>query len=206
MPKKPTKDFGYVSFSPDGRVKKEIFRLPDSKAAQELEVARRFASLLGPDESGKYEVVPLPENDHDFVLQERGTSIKMTVQLAEIVARDYLVRLTEDQYRNGTPGFTKYVVDDGTYCGVDVEKRDSILTERIKQKLARHYQKPDGSLWLVLWSLNSDFTFVYCSGGKFHKAPAIIMAERYIGTAGSHPFDAIWFFNPLLAPYRLLSR
>lgn len=205
MVKKPTKDFGYIAFGKDGTVRKEMRRLPDNKADQELRIAGEFASMLATDNLGRYEVVPLPENDHDFVLRCIETSDAIVVQLTEVVSRDYLVPLTENQYRNGDPNFDEYVLE-GEIYGVDRQRKDLVLVEKIKAKIAKCYQKTDGSLWLVIWSLNADFEFVFFSSGKQQRSPAIIAAEKYIEDFGIGPFDSVWFFNPLFRPYQLLSK
>ena len=81
-PKKPTQSYGYLSFSKDGKVSKNMFSLSNDKDTQEYRVAEQFCEHLihSGQLSADAEIVKLPEADHDFIIKNIPNSLK-TVNL-----------------------------------------------------------------------------------------------------------------------------
>jgi len=89
-PRKPTEPFGHVAFSKNGSVTKKMQKLSGDKESQESEVIGYFLSGIK-KALPELEIVSfekLPEADQDFLLQTKVGPI--TIQLTEIVERDYL--------------------------------------------------------------------------------------------------------------------
>jgi hypothetical protein len=200
MPRKPNQSYGYIAFGKDGTVKKNVSDLSTEKARQEEEVARMFADFLSEIEGQEVTCDPLPEDGHDFALVLEGGRIE--VQLTEVAPAEYQTLVTSKQEE---ARFTEFVSGSGgRLYGIDVEKRDRLITERIQMKQDKHYQKPrEGGLWLCIFS--SDIALipeVWHSGGST-KAKAIRFAEEYCEKNRAEPFDAVWFQPLGLRPYRI---
>ena len=108
--RKPTEPFGYIAFGRDGSVRKHVEILSDQKAEQEIEVGQRFAAGLRQKFGKEFDVHPLEEDGHDFILRSADGNA-VIVQATEIVWRDYLRPLAVDDYVHGRHSFTEFVCE-----------------------------------------------------------------------------------------------
>ena len=201
MPKKPTEDFGYIAFSKSGRVQKVMHRLPDDKPNQELSVGKLFAEQLSKQYDQQCHVEPIEERGHDFLLIfSDGKTVE--VQATEIAAVEYLTLLNHDEYIEGKTGFQHFEMGANQQMfGIDVAKKENALVRQIQKKIDRHYAKPESrELWLLVWTVRSDFHFQHAADGALHLSDAGMGAVNYLVENGSGVFDQIWFFNLLLRP------
>jgi hypothetical protein len=74
-PRKPTKPYGHIAFSKNGKVRKNMFQLSHDKEEQEEGVIEHFLNDL-PTKSNEFNILDykqLPEADQDFVIHtEKG--------------------------------------------------------------------------------------------------------------------------------------
>lgn len=186
MPKKPTNEFGVMSFSKTGSVEKITHRLPDDKQGQEAAVAQRWAEQLGERTEKKYTVKMLEENDHDFELYEDGL-LKFVVQMVEVTRHDFCKQLTQEEYDSSRFTEVIYISPEERY-GVDQVKSFTLITEKIRRKQEKHYAKPGvGEFVLLIWSV---WYGVHFTGDD--KTGRISNAENYLAENGMAPFDAVW--------------
>lgn len=202
MHKKPTQPFGYIAFGKDGTVRKHIETLAPIKEEQEAAVACKFAAGMSEMTRLTYVATPLKENDHDFLL--RIGEREIIVQATEIVGRDYLRPISTEEHDSGKDAFSELVYEGRSRIfGVDNLARDSVLTDRIRNKHAKHYSKGSTPLWLLVWTVRSDFRSFWCEGGKFREAHGITSARTYLAASGSAPFEEIWLLQLPFRPRRI---
>jgi hypothetical protein len=202
VPTKPTQPFGYIAFGKDGTCRKHIETLTNVKSEQEAEIGHRLANALGIMTGKSVSVQSCEENDHDFLLQLGDHQV--LVQAVEIVERDYLRKLSEDEFVNGSSAFRSFVcLGRDKMFGVDEQRNREVILDRIKRNLAKRYAKPEMPLWLLIWTVCADFFPFYSEAGHERVSDGVIDARRWLGENSSHPFDAIYFFHPLGRPHRI---
>src|ERR1041385_3490758 len=97
-PRKPSIPFGYLSFSKEGEVTKNITVMSDVKSSQEQEVMEIFK-----DQYNNLEEViqiskidQLPESNNDFRITAGDK--KILVELTELAAWNYQIKITKEEY------------------------------------------------------------------------------------------------------------
>jgi hypothetical protein len=203
-PPKPTESFGHISFGKDGSVAKHIDTLPPYKEAQELAAIDFFKEGLKqrfPDFS-ICQIQQLPESGHDFLFDtSRGP---ITVQLTELVEREYARPLTRDEYGNSS--HKEYILKEsgGIPWGVDIQQRESALRRLIERKIGKHYAKgADERLWLVVFTTSSYYRVEYFQGEVLHQSQALLEARDYLANLQQPTFDEFWFTDLQTAPVRI---
>lgn len=200
MPKKPTEPFGHIAFGKDGSVRKYIEILSDQKSEQQDEVAGRFRAGLATVTGRACSVVPCAEDDNDFWLVSEGRA-KTLVEATEIVSREYLHRVSVEDYLEGRHDFRSFVHEavDCIY-GVDQTALDNILVKKITAKRAKHYARPQGPFWLLIWTVDWKICPFFWRDGQLGVSQGVLSARTYLRAEGADPFDEIWLltlgFNP----------
>lgn len=196
VPKKPTSPYGYINFGKDGSVEKVDRTLPADKAGQEKEVAARFAHGLSVSHGQDYRVELLDEAGHDArLIPLREGLLPVWLQIAELSFREWSVPLTENDWIEGTHGFSAITfLGDGKYCGIDEARRDHALARVVRGKLAKNYQKPnDAPLWLLVFTVApGGVHFFWQEGGRARRAPAVDIAHMHLHIEGRGPFEQVW--------------
>ena len=202
MPRKPTTPFGHVAFGKDGGARKYVERLSSDKQGQEAEVGRRLAARLS-ELTGRHHIaVPCEENDHDFWINTSSSVVQ--VQATEVVSRDYLVPLTVDQFANGQHSYIETIFEgEGTIFGVDRSRKDRVLIEKLKRKLSKNYAKSSASLWLLIWTVRSDFMPFFTQAGSEEVGTSVTLLREWLDEFGCNPFDEIWFLHLETNPKRI---
>lgn len=202
MPRKPTTPYGYIAFSKSGKVRKHISRLSDDKRKQEEEVARQFCEFLGRRNEMGISYRMLEERDHDFLLVRDGSEI--VVQITEIAQREYLAPLSDETYRLGQSGFTNfYVGEDGQMSGVNVQKRDGMIAQRITEKCAKYAKPSQNAFWLLIFTSDASLSPVVFEAGTRVETAALLTAKNLCASKGCGPFDQVWFMVLGLKPHRI---
>lgn len=202
MHKKPTEPFGYIAFGKDGSVRKHMESLSQNKAEQENEVGSRFATGLKKMTGDEYDIIPCEENDHDFWLAACDGEI--LVQATEIVSRDYLRPIAMDDYVNDRHSYTEFVAEGpNRMFGVDRAAKQKVLLDRIVGKIGKHYSKPKTPLWLLIWTVCSDYHAFWIDDKGPCVSSSVIEARKYLSAEGAGPFDEIWFLHLNFRPERI---
>jgi hypothetical protein len=203
-PRKPTSAYGYISFAKDGKVEGHMFRLSSEKAIQEREVIESFISHF-PNETDSVEILnisDLPEANQDFQFSTNHEDI--TVQLTEIVEREYAFKITQEEYDSGKFGHYISAGSGKIPLAVNVAQRDNVLANAIKKKHAKNYAKDDSEvLWLVIFSTSQYLTTVFSEGGKQGTSLAYAMAVNYMESVEVSIFDNIWYYDLIGRPVRI---
>ncbi len=201
-PRKPTEDHAFIAFGKDGSVRKQTERYPSDKAGQEKRLAKEFCEGLSNITGSTWSHRLLSEADHDFEAFDPTTTV--VCQAVEIVPkRDFLKRISEEQWIESSHPFTEVQFHDGSYWGVDQGKRDGILSSRIEGKFAKNYSKPKKPFWLLLWSVDPVFMVSWAEGGESRVSDGVKLARTKLAASGAQPFDEIWYKGPFVNPYRL---
>jgi hypothetical protein len=203
-PKKPTEPFGYISFGKNGAVSKHIFELSHEKEDQEIGAVERF--IGGLNQLSDYPNVngfdKLPEADHDFTLDTSAGSI--TVQLTELVERDYAKPISKQEYNEGkchdfiqkAPGMIPLAADNYWL--------QNCLRRAIERKLEKFYAKSDSeTLWLVVFCTSTYLQTEYYVDGRLRVSAALTEARKYLQTLPNCVFDVIWYTNLLTRPVHI---
>jgi hypothetical protein len=199
---KPTRPFGYIAFSRDGRVKPVMSTLGTEKPDQEREVGERFAEkardFIG--EEAFIRAVQDEAHPADFQVVDAQGRVVAHVQLAEIPLREFARRLSEDEYLSGNFGPLMVAGPDEQYH-LDEVARDQSVAAMIKRKRSKNYAKPiDGEFWLVIWSVSGVLMGSAWRGGEYITSPAIANARAEVAESGVGPFDKIFFFAMVIRP------
>jgi hypothetical protein len=206
-PLKPTEAFGPINFGKDGSVKKQMLRLSSQKEDQEIEALEYFVQGLKDVHLGPvvFKIQKLPENDQDFCLY---TSLGLvTVQLTELVERDFSKELSRYEYNSGR--YNRFILHPPNRIpwAVDTELRDSALIRLIEKKIDKKYSKANKEiLWLVIFTTSSYFLTEYSEGGIQKKSMSLILAQKYLGKLSNCVFDQIWFTNLQTRPVCIWRR
>ena len=206
-PKKPTSPYGYVSFSPDGKVKKHSFQLSEVKEEQEEGVIQSFASHFPSDVNNLaiHGYLQLPEEDQDFLLNTSEGEI--TIQVTELVELEYTIEITKDEYDSGK--YSNYLSAGAGQIplAIDERKRDMAIKTAIAKKIEKRYAKSKTeTLWLLIFSTSAYLTTVYSQGGKTRTSRAYEQAVDYVAQEDGCVFDEIWYFNMVTRPVRVWPR
>lgn len=206
-PEKPTEPYGYISFGKDGKVEKKMFMLSKVKEHQERGVIESFSSYF-PNDFSEHEIQcieDLPEADQDFVLKTNLGSI--SVQLTEIVEREYAFKISIEDYDSGKYNEHIFSAPGEIPLAVDQEKRDDSITAAIKRKVLKNYAKGQSEqLWLVIFSTSLYLTTVFVEGGKTRSSRAYENAVSYIQSECIELFDQVWYYNLQTRPVRIWPR
>ena len=206
MHRKPTQTFGHIAFSKDGAVKRNLTRLSEVKALQEMEALNRFLELFNatyPDRGIRL-IRQLDERGHDFMVAVGGQEIE--IQLTELVDRSFTFPMTQEEYDSG---HWSHAVQKGygeLPRRIDPEKRDLALVELVEGKVSKGYSKGlTRPLWLVVFA-----TFLYeteyVQGGQLRISQGLQNARDYLSNETRNVFDEIWFTNLETRPICIWSR
>lgn len=202
MPNKPTEPYGFISFSKNGKVRKLTSMLPPDKANQEFIVGELFVKYIQEELGEKLDIYSCEERDHDFRM--KSDDIEIIVQETEVVSRDYIREISRDSYDRGDSGFQNFVLGaNNDFYGVDVNAKEAVLLDRIKKKISKCYSKEKSPLWLLIWTVCSDFHPFYITGGEKVLSKGVIEARKYLSNFGAEPFDEVWFMNVQTRPSRI---
>jgi hypothetical protein len=203
MPKKPTRPYGQITFSKDGRVTKQMFRLSDDKLTQEREVIERFANLYNEiDVSNQIsEIRQLPEYDHDFSITLG--KVKVQVQLAELVERSFISPITEEEVKTKKGEDIALKRSGEALFRIDTEQKNAALANLIKQKLDKNYAKSSDTLiWLVVFT-TSFYCMEYVKGGQLYMSEGLVRAQEYLKGLSWIDFDEVWFTDLRTRPIKV---
>ncbi len=180
MPKKPTRPFGTINFSKNGKVRPDIRRLSENKVEQEKSVINIIAEHFGRKGRPIINIVPLSESDHDFKAICEGETI--IIQLTELVSRDFH--------------------DTDTFL-LNTEAEAVALSKVIGGKLDKHYAKPKGQrFWLIVFSTYCYLTEYFHEGVK-KISRGLVNARAVLESRSDNPFDEIWFSDLTTNPVRI---
>ena len=159
-----------------------------------------FCESFQDDEFGKVEYEMLPENSHDFKMTYRATEVE--VRVTEIAPHEYMTKLTNEEYLNGTSGFNHFTAGEGgTMFGTDMATRDKLIARRVQQKQYKNYQRPtDNELWLCIFSSDPWIIPYFYHKELRLKSMAMLLAEEHCNMYGIDPFSSIWFLPLGLRP------
>ena len=142
------------------------------------------------------------EGNDDFVLKSAKGLI--TVQLTELVERDFVLKKESDklnrradrEYIHVSYGHMPWVVDN--------ELRDSALARAIESKVKNNYKKVENEiLWLVIFSTTSFLQVEWYEDGQRLESKALTAARDYIANAQGFIFNEVWFTNPESEPVKI---
>jgi len=204
MPRKPTDPFGHIAFSKNGTVKKVMKKLSENKEQQEagaINIFLEFMKTTRPELKINIDH-KLPETDHDFLL--KSTNGPITVQLTELVERDFTFQKSKDKYNKGE--HREYIHNAYGHMPwvVDNELRDSALARAIETKVKKNYAKGMSEiLWLVIFSTSSLLQTEWYEGGQRRESKALLAVRGYIANLQDFIFDEVWFTNLETKPIRI---
>jgi hypothetical protein len=202
-PKKPTRPYGHLRFSKDGSATKHMFRLSDDKSTQEKEVIERFISLYNElHVSNKIsDKRQLPECDHDFLITIGEGNVH--IQLTELVDRSFVSPTTEQEVKAKRGEDIVLIQREGVLLRIDTEKKNSALTNLLKQKVDKNYAKSSGTLiWLVIFT-TTRYTTEYIKGGQLYMSEGLALAQDYLKGLDQIVFDEVWFTDLQLSPVKV---
>ena len=202
-PKKPTQTFGSMNFGKDGSVKPALNRLADVKEAQELQVVERFIERVNALDASIPVTLQaqLTEADQDFAVSIAGIAAEL--QLTELVDREFLESMTEDERRNGS--WTEAIVkaQGEAPWRVNVEARDQALTNAVARKVEKRYATAPGTPLLLVVFSTYPYPAESMQDGKLHLSEGLCRARRYIAALNHQPFAQVWFFNLQTNPVKV---
>ena len=195
-PRKPTEPFGHIAFGKDGSVTKRMDELSSDKDEQEGGAIHRFAERLRDSLPSLVieGLTPLSQADHDFLL--RTSAGDVTVQLTELVERDYARPISAEEYNRGV--FQEYIqkAPGAIPWGIDTERRDTALRRVIQKKIDKNYAKAHGeTLWLVVFSTSSSYLTEYFEAVERKESRGLDSAVRYLNSLQQCVFDRVWYTN-----------
>lgn len=194
MPKKPTDVFGALVFSKDGKVHREIRRLPDDKRCQEMAVIELFIERYNQSQKVQIErdYVELEESNHDFQITTNGNTV--IVQLTEIVERDYVIDKGAARTPDAKEGIIRFKVGATRQQEVDISKRNRALETAITRKVQKRYAKPNHEFWLLVFTTDTGF-FPEIADAAFEEVKAPLEYARGYLESVDTVFDQVWFIN-----------
>lgn len=202
MHKKPTKPFGHVAFSKEGKVTRRIFRLSNIKEDQEREALARFVERFNhmANKLQITDVMQLPEQDQDFQITVGNRQVQ--VQLTELVDKFFATPMSEDEVKAGKWG-GPIMQREGKVFKIDVSKKNAALANLIDKKLAKQYSKDNAfALWLVVFT-TLHYVAEYIQGGQLYITEALGQAQDRLQSRSSVMFDEIWFTDLQTQPVRI---
>lgn len=202
--RKPTEPFGYLAFGKNGTVRKHMSQLPDEKEPQEIAVMQRFVEGVSSLRSDLTicSFAPLPEADHDFrLITSKGD---VTVQLTELVERDYAKTIAKEEYK--IENYQLYIQKEygAMPLAVDPQRLRTSLKRSIEKKVEKHYAKTSPEVWwLVIFCTSPYVRTEYFESGQPKVSDVLVEAREYLRTVPNCVFDEIWYANPLTRPVRI---
>lgn len=202
--RKPTEPYGYIAFSKNGKVKKQMFQLSHDKEEQEVGVIEHFLKAL-PSKDPDLNIIgheQLPEADQDFVL--RCDEGEIYVQVTEIVEREYAFPISKAEYNAGHYSHFIQKKPGEIPWAVDIGRRDASIKRAIERKINKHYAKSANQiLWLLIFCTSSCLTTEFWEGGQKRMSKSLTSAHEYLRTLNRMVFDQIWYTNLLTSPVRI---
>jgi hypothetical protein len=183
-----------MRFGKDGTVKPDFHRLSDDKDKQELGVGERLAPFVK-EICGADVVVKSPDDSsHDFRILADGKEI--VVECTEIVPHNILMPTGSDSSLHilvdGSTGETR---------PINIEQQESIVAQRVNEKLSKNYSKPaDSEYWLIIFSTGVMPLGNYVKGGQRMVSKPIAAARKVVAERGAGPFDRIMYFDLVTRP------
>ena len=203
-PQKPTEPYGYIAFSKNGKVKKQMFQLSHDKEKQEVGVIEHFLKAL-PAKNPDLNIIgheQLPESDQDFVL--RCNEGEIYVQVTEIVEREYAFPISKAEYNAGRYSHFIQKKSGEIPWAVDIVRRDASIKRAIERKINKHYAKSANQiLWLLIFCTSSYLTTEFWEGGKKRMSKSLTSALEYLRTLNQVVFNQIWYTNLLTSPVKI---
>lgn len=203
QPRKPTVPFGSIVFGDDGSVRRSISKLPETKVAQELEVANRFCELLrkyqGLDVSAP---ISLDEFGHDAAITVMGISVQL--QITEISPREF--ELPPGSPNQGDPKAIGFFSATSTFAtSLDIDALNESVLNAIRRKIEKHYvREVHTKLWLLVFSTSPFIKMEHFKDGELKIGEPLRRARAYFDSNPWLPFDEVWFSNLQLRPVRVL--
>lgn len=143
-----------------------------------------------------------PDGNDDFVIKSAKSPI--TVQLTELVERDFVLKKESDKLNRRADREFIHVSYGHMPWVIDNDLRDSALARAIESKVKINYAKgEDENLWLVIFSNTSFLQAESIEEGQRIASQALLSARDYIDNAQDFIFDEVWFINPESEPVRI---
>lgn len=201
-PKKPTKPFGVISFSKDGKVTPEISKLPSTKIGQELQVAQMFFEQLQTYYGVSIgNLVQLHENEHDVQCTIGEEQVK--VQITEISEKEFILP-TGRQDPNNPKSIAHFSAVDRVGVQIDSEEKNGSICRAIERKLDKHYASEKGvSIWLLVFTTSPYIDTLLWDGENTIVCEPLVRARKLLEERSMEPFDEIWFTNLINRPVRV---
>jgi hypothetical protein len=199
MPKKPTKSFGVIVFSKEGKVWPDFQKLPDDIEGQELGVAQRFVALAGQYVGGATRIEQPSQDDHDFYIYV-DDNLLAQVQCTEIVLREFVTEGSPQEHFDSRISDGWVLLGNGCFGLVDRADRDNILVKKISRKYKRYSKPPHCELWLLIFSTSGYPLGNYIQGGRRKTSLPVARAREFLEANGPGCFTRIFYFNLLTKP------
>jgi hypothetical protein len=202
QPRKPTKPFGFISFSKDGKVTPQISRLPEIKTGQEIQVAQIFSAQLQRDHGISItNLVPLQEKEHDIRCTIGERNIK--IQITEISEKGFILP-PGSQDPNNPKSIALFSAVDLVGVQIDSEKKSGSISRAIETKLDKYYASEKGfSIWLLIFTTSPFIDTLVWDGKNIIVCEPLIRARKLLEKRSSAPFDEIWFTDLKTRPVRI---
>jgi hypothetical protein len=143
-----------------------------------------------------------PEGSDDFIL--KSAKGRITVQLAELVERDFVLKKESDKLNRRADREFIHVSYGHMPWVIDHDLRDSALARAIESKVKNNYAKGENEiLWLVIFSTTSFLQAESIEDGQREASPALLAAREYIANVKNFIFDEVWFTNPESEPVKI---
>lgn len=170
MPRKPSRPVGHIVFPKSGAPYPVVEALPESKDELERVIAQKFVDALRERFNRELDSPRRGDTWPDFWTHEAGRQIGLEV--VEIVNPELAAQ--GRAYRENLP--------------VDVGRARRLLTEAIRAKIAKRYQRlSTASLWLLAYDVTSALVAQHDAAAR--------EANAHLQTV-EHPFSEIWLMWP----------
>jgi hypothetical protein len=199
---KPTKPFGVISFSKDGKVRPEITHLSNDKQTQELEAITIFVDHYNRDnpELMILGIEPLLESDHDFKIKIDSRNVFL--QLTELTTHQYHVTITKDEYDSGKWKHFVQTEYGALPKAIDMDNMVPALTRLIGKKIEKNYSKGKDEIWLVVFTTDTSYPTEFYQAKELKISDHLKMAREYVAT-NNNIFSQIWFTNMVTKPIKI---
>lgn len=192
-----------MAFGKDGSVKPAFTKLSTIRHQQELGAIERFIERYNEANPSNAiaSLVQLPQDDHDFLVTVGG--VETEIQLTELVDRDFVLRMTDDEYHAGKWDKVIVKAEGELPWRIDVQAMNQALTNSVALKVLKNYSASGRiPLWLVVFS-----TYPYETdssvAGAIHLSEGLCSARRYIADLSEPCFAEVWFTNLQTRPVRV---
>jgi hypothetical protein len=204
VPRKPTRPFGWIVFSKDGGVSKEMRQLSGVKESQELEAAVHFVDAFNTLATGRTisDLRQLEQDAHDF--SARVGEAPLQIQLTELVDRSFTFEMSDAEYDSGRFSEAIQLGYGQRPHRIDPELRDQALWALISKKLSKSYSAPSqAELWLLVFTTNVSYMMEYVNAGVPKVSRALQHARDQLASIGAKPFVEVWFTNLQTRPVKV---